>query len=235
MPRIAKSDVNAALARAATTISRAGGPDGRTSRAELKAALTSLSGTERALTEVFFRFVDHRDFRAGAQVTKTDIDRAVSYAKEKLAAKYDLNRNGLSAAEVKSMSLTGKLAVDLARELKAAAATEPLDKSAFLEHVKFTSDRTLTSADLASVSPALARQIIAACHDASYTDVKTLADAFKAVDHGELFVREGTDRKTGAAYVSVDFGAGGNVAGAIFKGGSSRVAISIQDGEFFPA
>ncbi len=138
MPRIAKSDVNAALARAATTISRAGVPDGRTSRAELKAALSSLSGPERALTEVFFRFVDHRDFRAGAQVTKTDVDRAVSYAKEKLVAKYDLNRNGLSAAEVKSMSLTGKLAVDLARELKAAAANEPIDKSAFLEQVKFT-------------------------------------------------------------------------------------------------
>jgi len=232
MSRISRSDVTSALQRAATNITRAAGADGRTSRAELKAALTSLTGPEQKLTEVFFRFVDHRDFRAGAQVTKTDIDRAVRYANETLVAKYDLNRNGLSAAEVKSMSLTGKLAVDLARELKAAGAG-PIDKQAFLEQVKFTSDRTLTSADRASISPALAKQIITACHEASYSDVKNLADAFKTVDNGEIFVREGNDRKTGAKYLSVDFGAGGNVAGAIFKAGSNRVAISIHDGEFY--
>jgi hypothetical protein len=229
MSRISKSS---ALQRAATNITRAAGADGRTSRAELKTALTSLKGPEQKLTEVFFRFVDHRDFRAGAQVTKTDIDRAVRYAKETLVAKYDLNRNGLSAAEMKSMSLTGKLAVDLARELK-AAGSDPIDKHAFLEKVQFSADRTLTNADLSSISPALAKQIITACHEASYSDVKTLADAFEAVDNGEIFVREGTDRKTNAKYLAVDFGAGSNVAGAIFKAGSNRVAYSIQDGEFY--
>lgn len=124
MPRIAKSDIYAVLTRTAKTIVDAGGSDGRTSRAEMKKALTSLSGKERALADVFFKFVDHRDFKAGAQVTPADVKRAVSYAKEKMIAKYDLDNNGLSSAEVKKMSLTGRLAVDLARTLKAAGGND---------------------------------------------------------------------------------------------------------------
>lgn len=42
MPRIAKADVNKALSLAAKTIIDTGGPDGRTSRAELKAKLATL-------------------------------------------------------------------------------------------------------------------------------------------------------------------------------------------------
>ncbi|MDX2010508.1 MAG: hypothetical protein SFW67_09975 [Myxococcaceae bacterium] len=232
MSRIAKSDVTAALARSASIITQAGGADGRTSRAELKASLASLSPAEQKLTDVFFKFIDHRDFRAGAQVTKTDVDRAVAYAKEKLVAKYDLNRNGLSKAEVKAMSLSARLAVDLARELKAAAAP-PLDKSAFFERVSFGPDRSLTSRDVASIPPTLAKQIIAACQEAELADVRTLADAFKAVDGGEFVVREGVDQKTGSKLVSVDFSAGGNVAGAIFDAASTKMKVSIQDGEFF--
>jgi hypothetical protein len=122
MPRIAKADVNRALSLAAQSIVDAGGRDGRTSRAELKARLAELPREQRALTEVFFRFIDHRDFKAGAQVTKSDVDRAVSYAKKTMIAKYDLNDNGLSKDEIKKMSLTGKLAVSLAKALKEAAA-----------------------------------------------------------------------------------------------------------------
>jgi hypothetical protein len=238
MPRIAKADVTAALQRAATNITNAAGADGRTSRAELKEALKGLTGTEKKLTDVFFKFVDHRDFKKGAQVTASDVTRAVSYAKEKLIAKYDLNNNGLSPAEVKKMSLTGKLSVDLARELKAAAANgkgalEATSFHDFLDQVKVTSERTLTSADASSISPELTKQIIAACHQSSYTDVKTLADAFEAVDQGEFVIREGTDKKTGAKYLSVDYGAGDNTYGAIFKAGSAKVALSIQDGDLY--
>lgn len=42
MPRIAKADVNRGLQLAASTIVEAGGKDGRTGRAELKAQLKSL-------------------------------------------------------------------------------------------------------------------------------------------------------------------------------------------------
>jgi hypothetical protein len=121
MPRIAKADVNRALSLAASTIIDAGGSDGRTSRAELKAKLAELPKEQRPLVDLFFKFIDHRDFKKGAQVTKSDVDRAVTYAKKTLVAKYDLNGNGLSRGEISKMSLTGKRAVDLARALKAAA------------------------------------------------------------------------------------------------------------------
>lgn len=122
MPRISKPDVNHALQVAARTIVKAGGSDGRTSRADLDKTLPTLSAKERALVDVFFKFVDHRDFKSGAQVTKQDVERAVNYAKEKMIAKYDLNNNGLSTDEIAKMSLTGKRAVDLAKALRASAA-----------------------------------------------------------------------------------------------------------------
>ena len=120
MSRISKADVNAALAVAAKAIIEAGGSDGRTSRADAKAAFGKLPAKERALADIFFKFIDNRDFRSGAQVTPKDVNRAVGYAKTHMVAKYDLNANGLSKSEISKMSLTGKRAVDLARALKGA-------------------------------------------------------------------------------------------------------------------
>ncbi len=126
MPRIAKADVTKALTLAAKTIVQAGGSDGRTSRAEMKAKLTELPKEQRALADIFFKFVDNRDFKKGAQVTAKDVDRAVAYAKQHMVAKYDLNQNGLSKDEIAKMSLTGKRAVDLAKALKAAGGNDAL-------------------------------------------------------------------------------------------------------------
>ncbi|MFT3842623.1 MAG: hypothetical protein QM723_36875 [Myxococcaceae bacterium] len=116
--------MNRALETAAKTLVRVGGDDGRISRSEVKHALM-VDGVPRRqaqLVDMFFKFVDNRDFKKGATVTKSDVDRAVAYAKEHMVAKYDLNNNGLSKDEIKNMSLTGKLAVDLAKALKEAAA-----------------------------------------------------------------------------------------------------------------
>jgi len=139
MPRIAKTDVHAALERAAKNISDAKTPDGVVSRDNIKDKLGELKGTEQKLTDIFYRFIDHRDHVAGARITQKDIDKAVDYAKEKMVAKYDLNDNGLSKDEIAKMSLTGKLAVELARELKAAGAVDggasPTDQKA-LEFIK---------------------------------------------------------------------------------------------------
>lgn len=125
MPRISKTEVNRALDVAAKTLLKIGGEDGRISRAEVKAALEShrVPKKQQALVDIFFKFVDNRDFRAGAQVTAADLKKAIAYAKTHMIAKYDLNNNGLSKDEITKMSLTGKRAVDLARELKHAAAT----------------------------------------------------------------------------------------------------------------
>jgi hypothetical protein len=128
MPRIAKADVNRALETAAKTLIRIGGDDGRISRAEVKNALATdrVPRKQVGLVDIFFKFVDNRDFRAGAQVTPADIKRAVEYAKKNMIAKYDLNSNGLSKDEIKGMSLTAKRAVDLARALKEGSAPAPV-------------------------------------------------------------------------------------------------------------
>jgi hypothetical protein len=121
MARIAKADVNQALALAAKTIINAAGDDDRVSRSDLKKALSTdrVPRGQRALVDIFFKFIDARDWKKGAQVTAKDVDRAVNYAKAHMVAKYDLNTNGLSKDEIKQMSLTGKRAVDLAKALKA--------------------------------------------------------------------------------------------------------------------
>jgi hypothetical protein len=234
MPRIAKADVTRALEMAANRIQDAGGTDGRVSKADMTKALKGLTGTEKALTDVFFKFIDHRDFKAGAQVTKGDIQRAVTYAKTSLIAKYDLNGNGLSDAEVKKMSLTGKLAVSLAKELKAAAAKASVLDTAgsFLElkqQAQQLSRTTLTAG--ATVGPLLKEQLITACHQSTYTDVRTLADAFAAVDQGEFVITELKDKKTGKLYTAIDYGAGDSTYGAVFEKGSATVAKSIHDGD----
>ena len=234
MSRIAKNEVNRALELAANRIKDAGGADGRVSRTEMTAALKGLTGTEKKLADVFFKFIDHRDFKSGAQVTSKDVDRAVKYAKTSMIAKYDLDHNGLSAAEVKKMSLTGKLAVTLATELKAAAAkTTALDAGTFgdfLDQVTTTNRSDVTSAS--QVDDLLKKQLIAACHQSSYSDVRTLADAFDAVDQGEFVVRQVKDKKTGETYTAIDYGAGDNTYGAIFKTGSAKPVIGIHDGDF---
>ncbi|MBS1151259.1 MAG: Nuclease inhibitor-like protein [Myxococcaceae bacterium] len=123
MSRIAKADVNRALETAAKTLIKIGGNDGRISRAEVKNALATdrVPRKQVALVDIFFKFIDNRDFREGAQVTPADVKRAVEYAKKTMVAKYDLDNNGLSKDEVAKMSLTGKRAVDLAKALKASA------------------------------------------------------------------------------------------------------------------
>ncbi len=124
MARIAKADVNQALQLAAQTIISAGGDDKRVSRDDLKKALATdrVPRNQRALVDIFFKFIDNRDFKKGAQVTAKDVDRAVAYAREHMVNNYDLNNNGLSKDEIAKMSLTGRRAVDLAKALKAAGA-----------------------------------------------------------------------------------------------------------------
>lgn len=126
MSRIPKNHVNAALSLAAQNIVAAG-HNGVTSRADMERKLETLSGTEKALTDRLFRFIVHRDFKTNAGVMKSDVQRALDYAREKLVEKYDLNNNGLSKSEVAKMSVTGQLAVKLAAETR--GITAPLPKS----------------------------------------------------------------------------------------------------------
>ncbi len=237
MSRIAKADVYRALDHAAKTIISAGGADGRTSRADIKAATANLTGTEKKLVDVFFKFIDHRDFKSGAQVTEKDVKRAVAYAREHMVAKYDLNNNGLSSSEVKKMSLSGRLAVDLAKTLKDAGIKPSegmLSKwTTFYELTQnvTTEKRTdYTVADTSKISADLARMIIEATHQSTYDHVTNLAEAFDAVDQGEFVVRTLKDKSTGEKLLAIDYGAGDNTYGALFdlKG---KLVASIHDGD----
>jgi hypothetical protein len=99
----------------------------------------------------------------------------------------------------------------------------------FLDGMKVKSEVKYTRPG--GIDPTLAKQIITACHESHYDEVKTLKDAFAAVDHSEIVVRRLQDPATGRRYVSVDFGAGENTYGAIFLEGKTRAAAAIHDGD----
>ncbi len=111
MARLAKQKVHAALEKAAQNILGATGDDPIVSRKDIRRKLKELEGVEQQLTGVFYRFMDHRDAKPGARITRKDIDDTLAYAKEKLVDAYDVNNNGLSVAEIAKMSFTARLAV----------------------------------------------------------------------------------------------------------------------------
>ena len=96
MARLSKQKVHAALEKAAANILSAAGDDAIVSRKDIRAKLLELEGVERMLTSIFYRFMDHRDHRPGARITKQDVADTLAYAKEKLIDAYDKNNNGLS-------------------------------------------------------------------------------------------------------------------------------------------
>jgi hypothetical protein len=79
--------------------------------------------------------------------------------------------------------------------------------------------------------PAAPKQVIAALHTSSHTDVATVADAFAAADAGELRRVRFVERAGGARYVAWEYGAGDNSYGAFFAEGASRVLAAIHDGD----
>lgn len=111
MARLAKQKVHAALEKAAQNMLDAAGDDPIVSRIDIRRKLADLEGTEQLLTSIFYRFMDHRDAKPGARITKKDIDETLAYAKAKFVDAYDVNNNGLSAAEIAKMPLTARLAV----------------------------------------------------------------------------------------------------------------------------
>lgn len=118
MPTISRASIGHALDRAAKTIEAAAGPDGRASRADLAKKLKELTGTEKTLVDTFFRYLDHRDARPGASVTRADIKKGLAEAKSKLVNAYDLDRNGLSPEERAKMGKVGQLAATLAETFR---------------------------------------------------------------------------------------------------------------------
>jgi len=117
MAHIPREKVHEVLDAAAARILKAGGPDGIVSRRDFRRLLFSLRGDEWRLINVLYRFMDHRDYRPGARITRADIEDSLKYIKAKLIDAYDLDDDGLSPDEVANMSALGKYAVQLARAL----------------------------------------------------------------------------------------------------------------------
>jgi hypothetical protein len=118
MGNVATSEVRAAVDRAAAQLLDAAGADGIVSRKDIRTKLLSLEGKERELVDSLYRFIDRRDDKRSARMTRRDIDDALAYIREELVDRFDLDNNGLSEDEVARMSELGKLAVSLARTLK---------------------------------------------------------------------------------------------------------------------
>jgi hypothetical protein len=104
-------------------INDAMGPDGIASREDREALVSDLykqgRGTEALATSYFFSFMDHRDYKPGARITSTDIDRAVEYAGESMLKNKDKNNNGYSKAEVDKFSTTAKSFLLIGRMIEA--------------------------------------------------------------------------------------------------------------------
>ena len=82
MARLSKQKVYAALEKAAQNMLDASGDDPIVSRKDIREKLKELEGVEQQLTRIFYRFIDHRDAKPGARITRKDIEEALAYAKE---------------------------------------------------------------------------------------------------------------------------------------------------------
>jgi hypothetical protein len=118
MPRIAKSEVKAVLQETGDRLLKSSSDPFVSRKDAKKAAAAAPTEKEAALTAVFYGFVDHRDFKAGARVTGADVSRAVAYAAEHMVDRLDTNGNGLRLAKG---STTVKLAAAIIAERRNAA------------------------------------------------------------------------------------------------------------------
>jgi hypothetical protein len=155
MPNVSRKAIHTILDQAARTIIAAGGTDGRASRADITKKLKELTGPERELVDTFYRYVDHRDATPGASVTKSDVNKALAEAKQKLIDAYDLTNNGLSPDERAKMGKVGQLAAQLAElhRIPSAAAKDALE---VLVSPKWNAN-ALPSIDPSELSPSAKR------------------------------------------------------------------------------
>ncbi len=125
--RISKADVKALLAEKADNLLKASS-DPFVSRDDAKkAADAEPTKLDAALSRMFYGFIDHRDFKAGARVTGADVSRAVEYAAAHMVDRLDTNKNGLSKAEIAKGSNTVQIAAAIIMARRDAAKVSSAD------------------------------------------------------------------------------------------------------------
>lgn len=182
---VSRTSIAHVLDRAAKTITAAAGADGRASRADMKKKLAELTGPEKALVDTFFRYMDHRDAKSGASVTRSDITKALETAKAKLVNAYDLDRNGLSPDERAKMGKVGQLAAQIAEAFRSPthAAREALK---VLVSPKWKPD-ALPSVPVESLSSSARANFEARARRAATDDLYSPPIARKLTAGGESF------------------------------------------------
>ncbi|MDQ3371063.1 MAG: hypothetical protein M3680_37065 [Myxococcota bacterium] len=103
-------------------------------------------------------------------------------------------------------------------------------EAAFMPDLRVLSTRTITQANQVNVA-FLKDQIVRAVNQSSH-QVTTLAEAFAAVDQGELFLRR-YRHTDGREFVSIEYGAGDNSYGAFFDANSANLVAAINDGDLY--
>jgi hypothetical protein len=121
MSRIKSETPMKAYDHVAKLLKDSAGQDGVISRKDAKAIVADLKangrGTEALAAENIFKMIDARDQSDGNRVTGYDLTKDRTFVKNKMIENRDINRNGLSRAEVEKMSPTGRALVELGRSL----------------------------------------------------------------------------------------------------------------------
>jgi nuclease A inhibitor-like protein len=119
------------LTHVAQLLRDAAGKDGVLSRADASRLSKDLRAagrkTEAHAADLFFQFLDRRDNRSGARITRKDIDAGAAYAREHLLFNRDRDANGFEPAEIKKLSATAKALLATGQALAAGTipGTEP--------------------------------------------------------------------------------------------------------------
>lgn len=185
MPNVTRKSIHQALERAAKTISSAAGSDKRVTQSEIQSKLKELTGDERVLVDTFYRFIDHRDAAAGANVSATALKRAVDYAKSRLVDAYDVNTDGLSTAERAKMSKIGQLAATIAE--KAVTPKQAAKEAAKVLVTGGWKPDALPAIDRADLSSSARRSFDAMLKQSGRNDMYSPPIARKLTAGGESF------------------------------------------------
>jgi hypothetical protein len=110
--RISHATPEKGLDHTVKLLAQAAGKDGITSKKDVddlaKALLKQGRGTEALAVGTFGRFIDFRDDKKGARITKKDLDAAAAVGRDVLLRAKDVNKNGYSVDETSKFSKSAK-------------------------------------------------------------------------------------------------------------------------------
>lgn len=117
MSPVSKSPAHKALEFAARAALHTQNNTVNLSNPKMKEALKTLSGPEKEVVSAFAKLV-HDGFRTDTQVSKSDVARAMAFAKKHLLKRYELDEVTLTDEELEELSHAADASRALAKALK---------------------------------------------------------------------------------------------------------------------